>query len=68
MMKRLLTLLALLLGLSLSAFAQTQSKLPPCPGVDNSKHKGTYTIFNGGKYIWMWKVNKSKDQGNEKLY
>ena len=34
-MKLILTLLALLLGLSLSAFAQ--SKLPPCPPVDSSK-------------------------------
>ena len=38
MMKRLLTFLALLLGLSLSAFAQTKSKLPPCPKVDYSKN------------------------------
>jgi hypothetical protein len=39
-MARHLTLLALLLGLSLSAFAQAQqSKLPPCPAVDYSKHK-----------------------------
>ena len=36
-MARHLTLRALLLGLSLSAFAQTQSKLPPCPKPDNSK-------------------------------
>jgi hypothetical protein len=36
-MARHLTLLALLLGLSLSAFAQVQSKLPPCPAVDYSK-------------------------------
>jgi hypothetical protein len=37
-MARHLTLLALLLGLSLSAFAQTQSKLPSCPAVDYSKN------------------------------
>jgi hypothetical protein len=36
MMKRLITLSSLLLGLSLSAFAQ-QSKLPPCPKPDYSK-------------------------------
>ena len=36
-MKRLLLLVALLLGLSLSVFAQTQSKLPPCPAVDYLK-------------------------------
>jgi hypothetical protein len=38
MMKRILTLLALLIGLSLSAFAQAQSKLPPCPKVDYLKN------------------------------
>jgi hypothetical protein len=38
-MARQLTLLALLLGLSLSAFAQAQqSNLPPCPAVDYSKN------------------------------
>ncbi len=39
-MKRLLLFVALLLGLSLSAFAQAQqSNLPPCPAVDYSKSK-----------------------------
>ena len=37
-MRQFLTLLTLLLGLSLSAFAQSQSKLPPCPPVDYSKN------------------------------
>jgi hypothetical protein len=37
MMKRILTLLALLLG-SLLALAQAQSKLPPCPTVDYTKN------------------------------
>ncbi len=37
-MARHLTLLALLIGLSLSAFAQAQSKLPPCPKPDYSKN------------------------------
>jgi len=38
-MARHLTLLALLLELSLSVFAQAQSKLPPCPPVDYSKNE-----------------------------
>jgi hypothetical protein len=49
-MKRLLTLLALLLGLSLSAFAQTQSKLPPCPPVDYSK--STHAGLGGRTEKW----------------
>jgi hypothetical protein len=36
-MARYLILLALLRGLSMSAFAQAQSKLPPCPPVDYAK-------------------------------
>jgi hypothetical protein len=39
MMKQLLTLLLLLLGLSPTAFAQVQRKLPPCTAVDYSKNK-----------------------------
>jgi len=49
-MKRLLTLLALLIGLSLSAFAQAQSKLPRCPDVDYSKTK--HTGIDGRTWRW----------------
>ena len=55
MMKRLLLLVALLLGLSLSAFAQTQSKLPLCPPVDYSKNTNLVRIAKWhicfGKYF-----------------
>ena len=50
-MTRHLTLIALLLGLSLSAFAQAQqSKLPPCPAVDYSKNK--HTGIDGRTGAW----------------
>ena len=45
-MARHLTLLALLLGLSLSAFAQAQSKLPPCPKPDYSKNSDSERFAN----------------------
>ena len=56
MMKRLISLLALLLGLSLSAFAQAQqSKLPPCPPVDYSKNTHGERVANWhncfGRYV-----------------
>ena len=51
MMKPLLLLTSLLLGLSLSAFAQAQqSKLPPCPSVDYSKN--THTGVGGRTGKW----------------
>ncbi|CAM8623338.1 MORN motif [Oxalobacteraceae bacterium] len=51
MMQRLLLFVALLLGLSLSAFAQAQqSKLPPCPKVDYSKN----THFGVGGRTEKW--------------
>lgn len=50
-MARHLTLLALLIGLSLSAFAQAQQrKLPPCPPVDYSKN--THTGVGGRTEKW----------------
>ena len=56
MMKRLLLLVALLLGLSLSALAQTQSRLPPCPKVDYSKntHEARTAKWHNcfGRYIF----------------
>ena len=43
--KRLLLLVAILLGLSLSAFAQAQqSNLPPCPAVDYSNNTNLVRI------------------------
>ncbi|CAM8623317.1 Caspase domain containing protein [Oxalobacteraceae bacterium] len=56
MMQRLLLFVALLLGLSLSAFAQAQqSKLPPCPAVDYSKntHGGRTEKWHNcfGRYV-----------------
>ena len=50
MMNRLLLFTALLLGLSLSAFAQAQSKLSPCPAVDYSKN--THLVVDGRTGKW----------------
>jgi hypothetical protein len=58
-MKRLLTLLILLLGLSLSAFAQAQSKLPPCPPVDYSKSTDLERIAKWTKCFGHYKIEKS---------
>jgi TonB family protein len=78
-MARYPTLLALLLGLTLSAFAQAQqSKLPPCPAVDYSKntHKertekwnicfGRYAFDSNemfGKFIYEGEFRNSMPNG-----
>jgi hypothetical protein len=65
-MARHLTLLALLLGLSLSAFAQAQqSKLPPCPAVDFSKNTHTGVDGRTGKWhlcFGRYTVSSSSNQ------
>ncbi len=59
MMKRLLTLLVLLLGLSLSTFAQAQqSKLPPCPKVDYSKNTNLERVAK-----WQYCFGRYADNG-----
>jgi hypothetical protein len=50
MMRRIFTVLTLLLGLSLPAFSHAQSNLPPCPAVDYSKH--THTGVDGRTGKW----------------
>ena len=65
-MTRHIALLALLLGLTLSAFAQTKSKLPPCPEPDDSKWDkcfGTYTSKNGSSYKGEFAKGKFSGKG-----
>ena len=61
-MARYLILLALLRGLSMSAFAQAQSKLPPCPPVDYAKKTdaGKTEKWNKcfGKIVNLMKIQK----------
>ena len=65
-MARHLTLLALLLGLTLSAFAQAQSKLPACPKDTNTRWNncfGTFTWEDGSKYVGEWKDSNKHGKG-----
>ncbi len=62
-MARHLTLLALLLGLSLPAFAQAQSKLPPCPPVDYSKNTHLERIAKMHNSFERYAANEGVIQG-----
>jgi hypothetical protein len=66
-MARHLTLLALLLGLSLSAFVQAQSNLPPCPPVDYSIKNDIQRVseWNNcwGRYIWEFQYKGNVYEG-----
>lgn len=66
-----LTLLALLLGLSLSSFAQAQSKLPPCRGTDISKWTncfGAESLSNGDTYVGDFKDGRYHGKGRKTYY
>jgi hypothetical protein len=65
-MARYLTLLELLIGLSLSAFAQAQSKLPPYPQDTKILWNNCFGTFNwedGTKYVGYRK--DSNKHGNQ---
>jgi hypothetical protein len=63
-MARQLTLLTLLLGLSLSAFAQAQSGLPPCPSlIDYWKWSDCFGHVDGSNIKYSGEFKDGKFDG-----